>query len=515
MEKILKTFIAVPLALTAIVFVHTLAEAGKIRPETTINFKLVQLRTPGEMEAADAAMQATGRMPEAQEVPFRPTMSIVDYKAAKAAAAESTATNSEDAESPNGPLAPPVFIGPDIEGANQTEAGGWRPPDTHGAVGIDHFAEVTNSHYDVYRKSDGVRVKSVSLASFFGYTAESLFDPQCSYDSAANRWIVAAEAFQESSTVQRQFVAVSQTNDPTGAFYIYNADVNYKNNSDFWDYPHLGVDKNAILITANIFAFGLIYAGTDLAVVDKNKLYNGQGVRAKLFTNLDGTLMPPIVLDQSDKTCLVAAVSSGNITLYTLTYPGGKPTLSKSNISVPAYSTPPDASQPGTSDKLDTLDRRFVNASTQNGNSLWQVHTINNGGRPTPKWYEFNISTNTVIQSGTVNATGSSHDWNASVAANTSNDAFMTWSSTDVELGTNAQVRFSGRRNTDTAGVIQSGSALFTSSTFYNPSSDNPERWGDYSAVTVDPTNSLRAWIVNEKINSTTVWGSRIGQIGY
>lgn len=53
------------------------------------------------------------------------------------------------------------------------------PPDTHGAVGLDYFVEVTNSHVDVYQKSEGTRVKSVSLASFFGYTKQTLFDPRC------------------------------------------------------------------------------------------------------------------------------------------------------------------------------------------------------------------------------------------------------------------------------------------------------------------------------------------------
>ena len=41
------------------------------------------------------------------------------------------------------------------------------------------------------------------------------------------------------------------------------------------------------------------------------------------------------------------------------------------------------------------------------------------------------------------------------------------------------------------------------------------QRWGDYSAVTVDPTNALKAGLVNEKVNSLSVWGTRIGLIGF
>ncbi len=515
MRKLYKALIAAQFVLAGMAFLPAPGEAGRIRPTGTINFELVEVRTPAAMEADDVALQASGKTPEIQAVPFRPTMSMDNYKAAKAAANASVTTDRQGETSANGPFAPPSFVGPDIEGVNATEGGGWRPPDTHGAVGNDHFVEVTNSHYDVYRKSDGVRVKSVSLASFFGYTTQPLFDPRCVYDQAANRWIVAAEAFPESSAVQYQFIAVSTTTDPTGAFNIYRGDVCFNNNNDFWDYPQIGVDSNAILITANIFANGILYSGTDLGVLDKNKMYNGLALRGKLFTNLEGTLAPPIVLGQSSKSCFAAANFSNKITLYTLTYPGGVPTLSKSYITVPGFSLPPDVSQPGTTAKLDPLDARFVNASTQNGNALWQVHTININSKPAPKWYEFNISTKTVTQSGNFTASSTSHDWNASIAANASNDVFVTWSSTDATAGTNAQVRFSGRRSTDTSGIIGGGAALFTSSTFYDPSSDFVERWGDYSAVTIDPSNPLRAWIVNEKINSTSVWGSRIGCIGY
>lgn len=502
------------LALAPFGYTANTASAGEIIQEGVIRFKRPQVRAPEDMEATEAALRESGKMPVVPRIPFRPTMGEVNYKAAKTAAAAESGTVQPDRESPNIQLAPPILKGIDINGVNQIEAGGGRPPDTHGAVGLDHFIEVTNSHVDIFRKSDGARVKSVSLASFFGYTQQTLFDPRCVYDSAENRWIISAEAFQESSTVQRHFVAVSVTSDPLGSFYIYNGDVNFKNNNDFWDFPHLGLDSKAIIITANIFG-RVSYRETRMVVADKSRLYKGLSVRLKLFTGLKGTLAPPIVLDNNDKTFLVAATSSGIITKYTLTYPGGIPTLTSSSISVPAYSMPPNAKQPGTTETLDTSDMRFVNASTQIGNSLWQVHTINVNGLPKPKFYEFNTAMNTVIQSGIISASATSNDWNASIAANANNDVYVTWTSTDPNAGTHAQVRFSGRLHTDPLNTISSGSALFTSSTFYDPSSDSPERWGDYSAVTVDPSDPLRAWIVNEKINQSNVWGSRIGEIGF
>jgi hypothetical protein len=155
-----------------------------------------------------------------------------------------------------------------------------------------------------------------------------------------------------------------------------------------------------------------------------------------------------------------------------------------------------------------------VNASTQSGNDLWQTHTIALGSFPAPKFYRLNTSTNTVGQNGFYFASGTSDDFNASIAANNAGDCFVTWTSTDASVGRNAQVRLSGKRNADAG--IAAGPSAFTSPTFYHPSADNPERWGDYSAVTTDPLNANNAWLVNEKINTGgLLWGSRIVRFGF
>src|SRR4029453_9123500 len=73
------------------------------------------------------------------------------------------------------PLAPTVLGPPVIKTNNfngHSETQGLFPPDTHGAIGINHFVEVTNSHFDVFSKaSPPALVKSVTLATFFNYTA--------------------------------------------------------------------------------------------------------------------------------------------------------------------------------------------------------------------------------------------------------------------------------------------------------------------------------------------------------
>lgn len=519
MKKLLKAIFFTHIALVFMVYANTMAYAEKLTPQKLAKVKAAKIRTPEDVRASENVLSTSDKAPELPEIPFRPLINRSDYQTAKDIAKKSI-SGQENITAPAEPLAPPTFQGIGFEGVNQTTAGGWRPPDTHGAIGKTHFVEVTNSHIDVYLR-DGTLVRSNPLASFFGYFTQTLFDPRCIYDSTWNRWVITAEAFSESPTIQYQFIAISLTSDPEGSFYIYKIDVNTNNNGDFWDYPMLGMSQDAIIITANIFDSvnnNALYVTTRMVTLAKARLYNGLSLTVPFFSGLVGTLAPPIVLDQNCKTFLLAAPEQGStITKYTLenaSFPSCA-TLTSSTITVPAYALPSNASQPGTTAVLDTLDCRFVNASTQSGNSLWQVHTIKNNGRPSLKFYEFNTTTNAIIQSGFISASATSHDWNASIAVNSTNDAFVTWSSTDTTLGTNAQVRFSGRLHTDPLGIIAAGSALFTSPTFYHPSADNPERWGDYSAVTLDPRNPLRAWIVNEKVNTSISWGSRIGKIGF
>jgi hypothetical protein len=483
-----------------------------LRPEL-----ILDVGAPEEVNAQPNFVMAQPRAPFA--IPFRSTMGDSAYAAAKQRANSAYAPG----VTKSFPLAPTVLGPPVIKTNNfngHSETEGLFPPDTHGAIGVNHFVEVTNSHFDVFSKaSPPALVKSVTLATFFNYTAETLFDPRVVYDQTWQRWIVTADAFPESTTVQRLFIGISKTSDPTGPFFIYNIDVDFFNNNDFYDFPQLGIDQDAVLFTANIFPAAGGFRGADFFSIAKARLYNGLGFSVPIFTGLAATLAPPVVLDQNASTFLIAAPPSGTtLTKYTATntsHPSST-RLVQSTVTVPSYGVPPDAHQSGTSQVLDTSDSRFVNASTQNGTDLWQTHTIALGPYPAPKFYRLNTSTNAVRQSGFYFASHTSDDFNASITANAAGNCFVTWTSTDASIGVNAQVRLSGKLSADAQ--ITAGTAGFTSPTFLTGNFDprfGTQRWGDYSAVTLDPSNVANAWLVNEKINNNSIWGSRIITIGF
>jgi hypothetical protein len=224
----------------------TASAQQSLRPEL-----ILDVDAPQEVNAQPNFVMAQPLAPFA--IPFRSTMGESAYAAAKQQANSAYAPGvSKPFPLAPTPLGPPVIKTNNFNG--HTESDGLFPPDTHGAIGANHFVEVTNSHFDVFSKaSPPTLVKSVTLATFFSYTAETLFDPRVVYDQTWQRWIVSAVAFPESTTVQRLFIGISKTSDPTGEFFIYNVDVDFFNNNDFYDFPQLGIDQDAVLFTANIF----------------------------------------------------------------------------------------------------------------------------------------------------------------------------------------------------------------------------------------------------------------------
>jgi hypothetical protein len=525
-----RTLAAIALILGLVQPATATPSSGIASPETSANETPVE--ATHQIEVPDATVDVpTGKFlpPEEDSPRARPTVPPEVLAAAKAKTPTGTRPGAGSEVSPNAPPSPQLSF----EGLN---AGSCcvRPPDTHGAVGLNHFVEITNgTGIGIFNKSNGALLKSVTLNSFFNYTARQIFDPRVVYDRVWNRWVVLAEAFPESSTLQYVFLAVSVTSDPNGAFYKFRFDVP-EPAGNFFDYPQLGLDQDAVIVTANIFSSTGPYVNSRAFGIAKAAAYNGKGFSFPYFSlGQSGTVAPPIVEGTNSNAYLVSAFNPTSLRLFRASGLGRSAAsiVVQANVPVPSYSIPVNAPQPGTTDQLDTLDARFQNASTQIGNRLLNVHTV--GPRlPTPRWYQINTSTNTVASGelGFFFETSDSYDFNPSIvgspvggtSGNPVGRMFFTWTSTDVNGADahQARVKGSGRLAADSTTTF-GGSTFGTAPTFYNPSGATDERWGDYSAVTIDPVAAVgcpvgqRAWIVNERHINSTVWGSRFGRLGF
>ncbi len=519
-------------ALTAcVVTLLSLASAQdmskKILPTMRLELKSAVERTPEQMDA----FEATAASPGNREVPFRPTMDAAQYAQLKRAA--ELAPRAASRPGANAPASPLAAVSLQFAGATQCDSGSgcWVPPDVAGAIGKTQFVSVSNDVFEV-RSRAGLLLKTASLNGLFGYATQPMFDPRVQYDEEYQRWVITAAAFPESSTVQYLGIAVSKTSSATGSFWVYFVNVTgIGGTGSFYDYPMLGISQDAVLFTANVFLANNGFQGSSLFSLAKARIYNGFGQSFSVWTGNIATLEPAhqLLTDQNSYTWLAAAPSgSGAIYMYAL-QSASDPTFQFLNgpypvTGVSAYAVPPSAKQPtgcaGTA-TLDTLDNRFQNAGTQNGDFYYQVHSVYHSGFSTARYYVISGLLSfapKVASSNVVFASPSSYDFNPSIASDPAGHFGLNWSVTDPLNGVNPSEHFADSNGGNPSGV--SGINVFTSASCYN--SGAPQRWGDYSQTSVDPgpgsvanTNTKVFWIDNETVPSINFWSTEISKIAY
>ncbi len=105
-------------------------------------------------------------------------------------------------------------------------------------------------------------------------------DPITLYDALTDRWILSQ--YCNNAPPFRQLIAVSQTGDPTGAYYVYEfAMPNIKLN----DYPKLSVWTDGFYMSTDEF-IGSEYAGTGVFAFDKKKMIAGDKTAGYIYFDL-------------------------------------------------------------------------------------------------------------------------------------------------------------------------------------------------------------------------------------
>ena len=463
----------------------------------------------------------------------RPTMPLADYDTAKAAAAAALGPKSAvAAAAPRVPVRGISFVGA-VQGENGDSL---VPPDVDAAVGRSQILQPTNSNIDIWSKT-GVHLRSINYNGFVGNFTDTLGDGRAVFDPIYNRWIVLFADFANiTGGGPVYYLAVSQTSDATGAFFVFPSSLTVPA-GEFVDFPQLGLDQDALLVTANMFDNNTgAFLGPIAFAIPKALAYNGRGYNVRTFGVSPSicsfcTLAPPYVEDNNGSDYFIAApISSGQTTVkkFTMTEAGRSNVAFSGpvNITVGSYSVPPpNANQTCTGSnpqlQIDTSDGRFENRSYQYGAFLWQTHPTSQGGRSVPVFYEFNTTTNTLVQQGKFNLSNTSFDFNPHIAANGLSSAIVTWSATDPTVGKDALVMFGGRTTSTPTGTMPVGPAIAGSTTClvsnFDPSFGN-QRWGDYSAVNLDPAAFGTFWVTNENIagsssNGTDHWSTQFGKV--
>jgi hypothetical protein len=400
------------------------------------------------------------------------------------------------------------------------------PPDTNGAVGGTQYVQWVNLSFAVFNKTTGAVVAGPTAgnalwAGFGGQCQTSNSgDPIVQYDKIANRWVLTQ--FAVNSTPFLQCVAVSTTSDATGTYNRYS----FSFGNQFNDYPKMGVWPDAYYISFNNFLNGQSFTGPNACAMDRTKMLAGAAATIQCFQQSSAftTLLP----SDMDGTIQPAAGEPG----FFVDFGANKLNLWKFHVdfAVPANTTftgptalPVTAftqgcnrscvSQPGTTNKLDMLGdrlmyrlayRKFADAHE----ALVVSHSITTGYR----WYEVRDPNGspTVFQQGTF-APDASTRWMGSIAMDQNGNIGMGYT-----VGSSSvfpSVFFTGRVPGDPAGTMETEQLIVNGA----GSQTSPTRWGDYSAMTVDPADDCTFWYTQEysKVTGSFSWNTRIANFKF
>ncbi|HEX8877145.1 MAG TPA: putative Ig domain-containing protein [Phycisphaerales bacterium] len=420
---------------------------------------------------------------------------------------------------------------------------GSRPSDTHLAVGCTHVGVVTNTQFAFYYKNGSIARGPTSFATWWADSPLNLdlYDPKIIYDPVENRWLMMALNGRRLSD-SYWAISISKTSDPTGDWWTYflRSDIEGSTDTSLWcDFPGFAVDSGSdsssltsgggIYITGNMYTSSDAFRYAKIRVLRKHQMYNGTGVNWWDFWDLkndDGgtafTIKPTQMFTPTGLPTmyLMNTVAGGAswITKRTITNPlaSGPSLTGPTQINVSAYDSPPDARQDGTTDLLDTGDCRTQDPWYAAG-SIYLCHAnVSDWGTPASiecvvRSYRINASTNGVTWFSDFGA-DTLYYFHPAIAANSLSEAYIVFTTSGDDRF--AQTRHSGRQPADAS--MQGSGLIFTSPTFYNPTGNAVERWGDYSGMAIDPSGDERgAWLFNQHAETTTDWGSRIAGISF
>lgn len=437
---------------------------------------------------------------------------------------------------------------------------GVLPPDTNGQVGPNHYVQIVNesngSHVRIWDKS-GSQLYDFGMQDLWPTSdtcnADAYGDPVVLYDQIAGRWILTQFALPDPPYYE--CFAVSKTGTPTNDpndWYLYSFKVH---DNKMNDYPKLGVWPDGYYMSVNQFLNGDSWAGAGVFVFERDAMLQGNAATFQYFdledmnsnyggllpSNLMGSTLPPtgapnyfmaVDMDWSGSDDVLHifefhtdwdAPSNSSFQFikdivvdpfnWTFDGTGG----SRNNWDIP---------QPDTSVELDSLsDRLMMHLWYRNygdHESLVVNHTVNVGSgadHAGVRWYEIRggavdatLSDATIYQQGTY-APDAENRWMGSVAMDHTGNLAVGYSisSNTVYPG----IRYAGRLASDPLGQLSQGEGAIINGS--GSQTHDAARWGDYSSLTVDPSDDCTFWYTTEYMQTTSSadWQTRVGSFKF
>ena len=413
------------------------------------------------------------------------------------------------------------------------------PPDTNAAVGDTQVVQWVNVCYAVFNKFTGALLggpfSGTNFWKGFGGPCETSNDGDIiiQWDKRNHRWLASQNVF--SPTPYMTCIAVSQTADATGRYFRYAFP-----QPGFPDYQKWGLTGKVYYQTQNDFGNNGGYQGVNVCAYDADRMLRGsnKATQVCILDNSNGTLFDDSMLPADDDSepapnpseVLLGSIDNflpGDTHVYEYVFrvnfnnPANS-TLAGINgsmpVSVPAFNlafctsdsvlTTDCVPQPGTTAQLDTLgDRlmyRLAHFDDHGTQHFLVAHSVNNTTGVATRWYEFRawgLGTTklSLYQSGETPDDGE-YRWMGSVAMDQRGDIALGYSRSSGATGDYPSIYYAGQTADDPPGTTET-EALIKQGT--GSQTDTDDRWGDYSSMALDGTDSCTFWYTNEYYPTT------------
>jgi hypothetical protein len=439
------------------------------------------------------------------------------------------------------PVAPPsaFAIGVSVDGISGN--GGYKTPDPNGAAGSTQYVEYVNNQYEVFDKSGNVvqgATNGDTLWKALGGTCstEGNSDVITQYDKIAGVWVMLHRVGAGTTgDPYKECIAVSKTSDATGGWYLYSFTLAAYN--VFPDYPKLAVWPDAYYVSfdsngGNECALQrsvMLTGGASPSYVCFNK-----GPITTLPSDFDGTVLPPtgspnyyVGLDANNNTSpqylklFKFHVDWTNLSNSTLT---GPTNLSVNSFTMACGNGQNCVPQEGTTVKVDSLgDRLMYRLAYRNISGVETLvvnHSVRKGTSPNSysgiRWYVLQNpnSTPAIAQSGEFNP-DTNFRWMGSMAMDKAGDILLGYSESSSSMYPGIYVTGCANGNVSctmgTEQLVQAGGGFEGSAGGGN--------WGDYTSMSVDPSDDCTFWYVNQYFTSansgTAAWTTHLASIKF
>ncbi len=459
-------------------------------------------------------------------------------------------------------IAAPTVSAAGISSADNFAVYGERraPPDANGDVGPNHYVQTVNYLVQVFNKAGAPLTAPFRLSSLFAAMGDicGTFDdgdPIVLYDPLADRWLLSQRGITGGPPFH-QCTAVSKTPDPTGQYFVYA----FVTPGYFADDPKFGVWPDAYYMSGVQVTSGLVYDGAGVFAFDRAKMIAGDSTAAMIYFNknlasdpdprglggilpsdFDGLTAPP--LGRPNTFAHLTATEFGNpadgLRLFDFHADFAAPANSTfterpesayaAPVAVAAFDpTNPlsldDIQQPGGSgvNALDAVgDRLMFRLQYRNTGaveSLVVSHTVGAPASTTLGAYRagvryYQLTRNvagggySVAEQATYAPADGVSRWVPSAATDHQGNLAVGFSASSTAVF--PSIRYAGRLATDPAGGLFQGENTLVAGTGIQTSPES--RWGNYSALTVDPVDDCTFWFTSEYYTAASQATSPLG----